>query len=183
MPTALTTIASVKLKLGIADTASDTLLQKYVDAACQTVESWLGRVLGTNQYTLTTNGNGRASVFLNQYPVTAITSVTVDGVSIPASTGPLAAGYAFDGCIVYLRGYAFTKGIQNVVVVYTAGYAAVPTDVADAVDEIAILNYKRRDHIDTSSKSLAGETVNYVQADMPESAKLKLQNYKMVATV
>lgn len=182
-PTVLSTIDSVKLKLGITGAASDALLQQYVTAACQTVESWLGRIIGSNTYTKVLNGNGHRSAFLGQFPITAVSAVVVDGVSIPADPAATGYGYVFDELAIYLRGCAFSKGVQNISITYTAGYATIPTDISESVDEIVILNYNRRSHVDTSSKSLAGETVSYIQADMPKSAMSRLNNYKLVVPV
>src|SRR6185437_8720562 len=47
-----------------------------------------------------------------------------DGMAIPPAPDALSAGYALDGerGLVYLRGYAFRRGVQNVAVSYSAGY-------------------------------------------------------------
>jgi hypothetical protein len=71
-------------------------------------------------------------LFLRNRPVTAVSSVTVDGVAIQASSpAPTGAGYLFDDSSVYLVGQCFTKGVQNVVIQYSAGGQFRPSDGAN----------------------------------------------------
>ena len=44
-----------------------------------------------------------------------------------------------------------------------------------------MLALKRRDHIDVSSKALAGETISFITADLTPSAKAVLNSYRRVA--
>jgi hypothetical protein len=70
-------------------------------------------------------------MMLKNYPVNSITSVMVDGVPIPAAPSVTASGYSFEPTdpeppgnrqSVFLSGYAFNRGTQNVAVTYVAGY-------------------------------------------------------------
>jgi hypothetical protein len=87
-------------------------------------------------YTETYDGGNEVSIMLRQWPVTGVTSCSVDGVTVPP-TPPLVAGasaqigYVLDssnaappGAMqrLSLRGYLFTCGVQNVTISYNAGY-------------------------------------------------------------
>jgi hypothetical protein len=107
--------------------------------------------------------------------VSAVTSLTIDGLTIPPAVGQ-GIGYLFDDTTIYLRGYTFCRDVQNVAVTYTAGYAPVPGDVAQACIEIAAFHYAKRDRMDKSSETLGtAQTISFSQADMPAWAKLALK--------
>lgn len=115
-------------------------------------------------------------------PVTAVASVTVDGIAIPVSTSPTLDGYVFDTYRLLLRGYTymFTRGYQNVTVQYSAGFSATPMDVQQAVTELAAFKYQRRRQLAVGSKTLAGQTEMFVQKDMPPEAVTIFKNYARV---
>jgi hypothetical protein len=169
--------SDVQAFLSLAANQDEALLQTLCTAASAFVISALNRNLLQASYTETRNGHGGDRLPLYQYPVTAVSSVTIDGVAIPPAPGPLASGYVFDEAMVYLRGYCFSRGVQNVVIAYTAGLADVPFDIAQATVEIVAVKYKRRQNIEVSGKTLNGETISFTQADVPASAKSVLQNY------
>jgi hypothetical protein len=102
-------------------------------------------------------------MLLDKTPVTAVTSVTVDGVAIPARTVIGGTGWVFSAGGVDLVGYSFTAGIQNVVFVYTAG-ETVPADLEQAVIEHAALRYRDRDRVGLASQCGGVESVSYSNA-------------------
>jgi hypothetical protein len=163
----------------------DALLARLISALSAAVVKELpGVALASGNVNETRDGHGGSRLMLRQAPVTGVSSITVDGTAIPAATGPLVSGFVFDGLSITLRGYAFTLGVQNVELSYTAGYAAVPADLAQAVIEWAALRYKEREHIGQTSKALGdGQTVAYWVKDMPEFVRRMLDNYRRVAPV
>jgi hypothetical protein len=74
--------------------------------------------------------------------------------------------------------YVFSRGFQNVVVGYTAGYAATPPEIEQACIELVALRYKERDRIGQASKNLAGEVVSFAQKDMPADVQTMLAQYR-----
>ena len=179
----LTTLANVKAYLSppLATTADDALLSRLITASSQFIQTWLNRTIASTSYTDTRNGTGGTRLFLRNRPVTAVSSVTVDGVSIQASSAvPNGSGYLFDDSSVYLIGYSFTKGAQNVVIQYTAGYAATPPEIEQACIAFVVLRYKERDRIGQVSKNLAGEVVSFQQKDMPLDVATLLDQYRNV---
>src|SRR5439155_5656588 len=117
-------------------------------------------------------------------PVSAILSLSIDGLSIPPapSDGGFAAGYSFTPTELALRGYVFTRRPQNVIVTYTAGYATTPPDIAQAAIELVSQRYRERSRIGEVSKALGGgETVSFSQKDMSEDVKTALLPYRVAA--
>lgn len=179
----LTTLANVKAYLSppLATTADDALLSRLITAASGFIQNWLNRTIASATYTDTRNGTGGTRLFLRNRPVTAVASVTVDGVAIPlGGPQPTTGGYLFDDSSVYLIGYSFTKGAQNVVVQYTAGYATVPFEIEQACIAFVVLRYKERDRIGQVSKNLGGEVVSFQQKDMPPDVATLLDQYRNV---
>jgi hypothetical protein len=151
---------------------SNDVLASLITSSSQWVLSQLGRPLISAEYTETRDGNGRARMLLDQCPPTpdsppiSVTSVTVDGVLIPERPAVSASATDPDGWVlrkygIDLRGYAFTKGSQNVTIAYTVGYAACPDDLAQAVIEHVMFKHRRRTSLGSGSASVAGDSVTY----------------------
>ena len=176
----LTTLDNVKAWFAppLTTTGDDALLARLVTAASQFIQAWLGRTIAETAFTETRNGLGGTRLFLRNRPVVSVASVTVDGVAIAAATGPGQSGYLFDDSSVYLAGYAFSRGQQNITVAYTAGYAATPPELEQACIALVVLRYRERDRIGQVSKNLAGEVVSFAQKDMPADVQTLLDQYK-----
>jgi len=180
----LTTLANVKgwFAPPLITTADDALLTRLVTAASQFIQSWLDRTLAQQGYTETRDGGGGSSLAFANTPVSAVSALAIDGIAIPPASDAVSPGYAFSATRLYLRGYAFTRGVRNVTLSYTAGYAATPPEVEQACIELVALRYKERDRIGHVSKSLAGETVSFSQKDMSDDIKTLLSLYRRVAS-
>lgn len=177
--TDLTTVAAVKAYAGIASTADDALLASLVSAYSQWVRSFTNRDFTVGDYELWRGGRGQSVLLTPQFPIVDVTLVEVDGVAIPRATSFSGYGYRFSPRAIALSGGAtFTVGIDNIHVTYRAGFATVPTDIAQAVNELVTLRYKTRDKMEWTSKSLSGEVVSINQRDMPDSVRTILRQYQ-----
>lgn len=179
----LTTLANVKSWLGITDSTDDTLLTRMITAFSATCQSYMNRDIYSKSYTETYDGVNSSKLFLQNYPVTAIASLSIDNVSIPLAANSTVTGYLFNKNTISLNGYSFTRGNQNISVTYTAGYATTPFDLEQAVLELIGYKYRERTRIGEASKSLAGEVVSFDLKDLPPTTKLVLNQYKRVTPV
>lgn len=131
----LTTLQAVKDWLGIPESnlASDTQLTRLIDAASRFVFGYINRDSFIEQsYTQNFKGNGKQGMLLRNWPVTAITSVGVNSMAIPAavfnSTGyPTTHGYALSDdrdsqVSLDLFGYSYLLGTPCRIV-YVSGYS------------------------------------------------------------
>jgi hypothetical protein len=168
----LTTLESFRAYAGGASTADDALIGQLITAYSTAVTSLLNRKILSGPVEIWRDGHGRRTLTLPEYPVTAVTLLEIDGQSIP---------HRFTDTQIILDGSCFTRGHANVHVRFTAGYASVPADIEQAVNELVALRYKERDRIGHRAKSLAGETVSFVTAALPDSAKAMLAAYARVA--
>lgn len=173
------TLAQVKEWLGITGTGDDALLTRAIGAASEFVRTWLGYEILSASYTERRNGLGGDALPFAHYPVTAVSSLTVNSVSIPASSG-LIKGYVFDERSIYYIQGNFPQGRLNIGIVYTAGLASTPADITQAVIDLVSLRYKERDRIGITSKSLAGESISFAVKEIPDTVLGVLKQYRKV---
>lgn len=178
----LTTVANLKAWLGIpaSNVTEDTLLARLVTAESTWIQNWFNRTIWSQVWTETRDGNGNTRMALANKPVTAFTSVAIDGQVIPASTGFGVPGYTFSDSSLYLTGYRFTRGEANVSLAYTAGLTSVPMELEQACLELCAYRYRERDRIGHASKNIQGETVAFVTKDIPDSVRTILNQFRDV---
>lgn len=187
----LTTTAAVKAWLGITatQTGSDNVLSDLVTSTSADFLRAIDRQDFTPAavYTEVRDGDGDTRMRLRHWPVNSITSINVSGTAIPASPDKVASGYYIDADLdperrseVYLAGGDTFMDGSPVVVVYEAGYAVVPEDVAQGVLEWVAARYKGRPGTGISSQREAGgEHVTYDrEAPMPATTAAVAERYK-----
>ena len=181
----LTGLETVKayLKIQDADTTTDELLGTLISAASDFIQGVLNRTFAAADYVQRYNGNGVALMVAADYPILSVASVTLNGIPISPALDDISAGYVFDADAIYLRGFLFPKGIQNVVLSYRAGFVSIPLAVADACAMLVAKKYKYLDRIGHLSKVLAGETISYEKSDLTDEIKSILRNYAKVVPV
>ncbi len=200
----LTTVDNVKIYLG-ANTGNedDSLFGRLITFASDDFRRRTDRDIrfpDTTSYTDTVTGDGSQVLYLKQYPVKEITSVTVDSTVIPERTSLTATGwmldkskgrldltgYTFSGwgrfdCGPFPFGFAATVS-NNVVVVYKAGYATLPYDVEQAVIEMVGMKFRERKNIGLQSQTLGGQSVAYLPSILPRSVQDVIDFYSRRTT-
>ena len=121
----LTNLANTKSWLTVSTTTDDALLNRLISAASQYIQSWLNRSFAAAQQTEVRNGTGTSMMVFGDYPVVAVSSVVINGTSVPKSPDGVQAGYMFDARSLYLIGYSFPMALQNVSLTYTYGYQKI----------------------------------------------------------
>lgn len=129
----LCTLATAKTWLGITTSAQDAALGRQITVFSRVITDYLARPIARATVTERRSGHGGTTLVLHNYPILSVTSVTIDGVAVPASSTPGATGYWYGEQAIDLAGYSFARGRENVVIVLTAGYASVPGPVEQAL--------------------------------------------------
>lgn len=149
------------------------------------------------------DGTGSPRLFVRHAPLVTVTTLTINGVAIPQSSMYGSAGYAIhaDGRSLVLRpggtgafststylsggGQVFRKGIQNINLVSTAGFTAVPPDISLRAAQMVAINYRRRSWIDQTSQAMAqgAGTVRYRDWELPPEILKTMRNYTRTAVV
>ena len=175
----LSTLSHVKDFSETKGTTDDQVIQLCLVALSRYIYNRVGRTTLGTIVTVSQiyNGSGSNVLFLRDWPVKTLTSVFINGISMPLSTGYGVGGVAVDGTrqdrlviaspmsgsmIPYLSTSPgrFVHGIRNVQVNMIVGYGCVPEDLEQAVCEGVSLNYKRKQWQDMKSQSTstAGST-------------------------
>lgn len=124
----LVTLVDALARVGLQQDEGDAVA-RLVAATSAQIARWLGYDPTSRTYARRFHGRGRTALLLPDRPVTAVASVTVDGVAVPA--GP--TGFVLDERGVYLAGGGrFARGAMNVAITYTAGFDPVPADLQAA---------------------------------------------------
>lgn len=192
----LANLQDVRDWLGIQNdqTTDDAILDRMIARASEMILSGIGRPAILSQaYTEVRDGLGMTRMMLRNWPLRSVTSVTIDGVAIPAQTSvPLGAGYMFQAWngiapgragFIDLIGYAFNRGRSNIQVVYTAGYDAVPAAIESACIELVALRYKERSRIGQTSISTGQQTIQFVKDAYTDSIIQALAPFRQEAPV
>jgi hypothetical protein len=155
------------------------------------IQSYTSRDLFPQDYTEVRNGPGGPRLTLLQFPVTAVSSVTVNGRAVPQATTPTGPGWLADDREVYLTPSAavdggavglFPRGFQNVVVEYEAGYATIPADLVNACVQQVGYEFRASTRIGERSKTLgAAQTVGYLTDDWLPGVLATINRYRRVS--
>lgn len=177
----LTTLASVEQYLSMPPgNADEALLTALIGAVSTAIETYCSRVFETASYTEMRDGRGERRMPFLQSPATAVSGLVISGETIPAGDAFRTPGYYFSPTMLMLTGYCFCRGLGNVTISYTAGFASIPADLAQAANELVGLRYKEIGHLDKVSEGLPGMSTSYVMKDMRASTKMVLDQYKRV---
>lgn len=194
----LTSVARVKRYLRMdppqvtggqgASTVDDALIQDLVDEVTPVIETYCSRTFGLSTYDEIRNGTGTSVVTLTQGPIIDVTTVELlaprSVPTVPVTTTPLVrlVDYMFTKYSVQLYGgLTFPKGAGNVHVVYQAGFTDLPADVIGKATKVCALRYREIARLGQTSKSMAGETVNFDPAEFPEDVLGVLNRYNNAA--
>jgi hypothetical protein len=167
----------------------DLMLARLITAVSEFIRSYTQLKFDVENYTEYRSGKGwgQAMLVLKNQPIVSVTSLTIDDVAIPALPSnipdPNGVGFAYLPTHISLYGYEFSEGLDNIIAVYSAGYASVPYDLVQAAIELVTFKFREKERIGHKSKSLGGETVAFITAEMPDSVKAALNKYRRVIPV
>lgn len=171
----LAKLSDVKSWVGLKDTNldHDDDLSRLVSACSAAMQRVMERTIASADYRHAADGPGAAFMLVKNYPITRVSSVSVDGRTIDP------ARVSFDETAIYLSGgERFARGRQNVALRYTAGFDTVPFDLEQVCIETVGLRWRERDRIGLTSKGLQGETTSFSLADFSPMSRSVLDSYK-----
>lgn len=191
---ALTSLAQVKQYLGLSAATHDALLEGLIEAISAQFNAFCGRKLMARDYTHLSedaafdpdnallSGSGYPELLLPQYPVISLSSLVVEGREVaPASGG---VGWVLDSGagVLGLLGLIFPRGAHNVGLVYRAGFAAAPPDLAQAAVEQTAVRFQEsaagQGRLGVSARTLADGSVSYHSGALLPQVKAVLERYR-----
>lgn len=191
----LTTLAKARMQVfgNDPEPSADDILSALITSSSAWIEREVGGDLMSASITETRDGDGTCAMLLRQShswrpgrPTTTITSVKVDGASIPArpavsTTDTNPSGWVYRNDRVELVGYTFSEGTANVVIVYTAGYAACPADLEQACLEHVAMKFRDRNSVGLASATGGGDSAIYSNAGSLAFIAGVLDSYRAMA--
>ena len=156
---------------------ADVLLARRISAASSWVLNYLDRDILSRDYVEVRDGHGGQQLFLRRYPITAVSLVKINDLVISPAPGTMQRGYYFTDNLLSLRRCQFVRGCGNVEIHYTAGFAATPPELEQAVIELVAYSFKERAHIGQQSASMQGQHISFNTKDMPDSVKSVLDHF------
>ena len=185
-PDDLCSIAELKAWLPNQGNNDDVTLQSLISNASLQVLQYINRphilasVLGALAESY--DGNDSDRLLPRQFPIIAVTGVSIDNVPIQQATNPVTAGFLWDTRRILLRGFRFCRGVQNVQISYTAGYSSVPLDLKQAAIEAFALIYRQRVRIGERSNSMSGQvSIGFDMSDVPPRSMAIFSQYRRLA--
>jgi hypothetical protein len=199
---ALVDLGSLKLRLGLTGTTADAALNLFVADASAAAIRYMNNPIAVETLTeqiwpwrdrwLGAVPNRAGRLQLSRWPIVSVTSVTE---TIAGTATALVAGTDFlvepnAGQLVRLDSFGRPRAwnADPVAIVYSAGYAAVPSDLQEAVSEMV----KARYYAQTRDPLLRSENVEGVyqaaywsgggpgaETDMPPAIQAKLDRYRV----
>ena len=147
-------LADVKAFLSITDPNSDTILGSLITGVSSLIQDLTDDPFLSASYDWITSGWGGRAMPLPLGPVSAVASVS---------------------------GYEFCRGVQNVEVVYTAGYAnqeALPMDLQMAVWKLVGWFFKDKSRLGKTSESLGGKATAGYAHGFPPDVQMVIDHYQ-----
>lgn len=148
------------------------------------IHAWLNRFIPVADYEEIRDGTGGAVLIFANFPVISVASVNVDTIEILPAATVITPGYSFNDAAVAIRGRPFTRGMQNVVLRYTAGYAQIPRAIAQACTELVGQRYRERARVGVKQETIVGvDSYTYVTPAMIDSVETTLLQYRSVVPI
>ncbi len=183
--TDLCTLADVKAYLGISGSTYDGVLGTLIDAASEAIENYCRRRFSETEHTEYHDGWGSTQIVLDHHPIASVSALYDDlNRDFDSETLIESDDYAFypeEGILELLQGI-FQTGVRNIKAVYTAGYATVPTDVAQAARILVAswFNRGRQGGDGISQETLGQYAAHYANDPLPVQVLSLLAPYRNV---
>lgn len=138
----LDTLANVKSRLNITSSQYDAFLTAQITLVSDTIEAYLRRKVKSqafHQHYYRTDYSKSLLMQLFCYPVSAVTSITEDGVVLDPASYRL---HKPTGSVLRLDNTGFFFALETVVL-YTAGWATVPSPILSVLDSVVQERYNK----------------------------------------
>jgi len=161
---------------------NDSLVEDIINAKTQEFHTYCGvPQIKSRQYTEFYDGRGDVDLFPYRFPIISVSSIHLDSeweFSIESLLDSADYRIVNNRYIVFKSGFA--SGLQNIKLIYTAGYASIPNDIKLACTREVVREFNRRRDLDISSISLEDGSVAFVEKGLLKSTKEVLNKYRVV---
>ncbi len=164
----LTTLDATRAFVGVKSTDDNALLASLITAASAWIAGFCSRTFQQNTYNEVRDGHGGNRLPLRESPVVSVTSLAIDEQPILARASVTGSGFVIEPPnLLVLSGYLFTRGVQNVEITYSAGYATTPPEVELFAKMIVAEVYRYKDRTGQKAIVLQGQNIIFKEEDVP----------------
>lgn len=174
-------IANIKTLSGY----NQLYLEQLINTSSQNIENYCGRIFITATYTEYIDGRATENIAVQNYPITAITSLGQWDFQSQAVVWTLTENtdYSakYDSGIIYKYSTWDAPILHKAwKIVYTAGYTTtnLPDDLKQCCIDLCKIIYNKRNKEGYVSETSGGLTLNLTTADIPANIKSMLNYYK-----
>lgn len=131
------------LGLKLVDSLNTDILEETIQEASDYIEDYLDRKVLSRSYVERVLGNRGYVIILDNYPITALTSISYDGMAGDVGTHAPSdfLVHSQEGMIEWINKMYNFRGDRVYTITYTAGYATVPGPIkrATALQTVQLL--------------------------------------------
>lgn len=183
--TELTTVERVKwwCRINEDDATQDSEILELIIRVSAFMTQMIGRdkwIAG--EVTEVRNGDGTDFIVPKITPINSVISVSIDNYAVSNAINVLNPGVSWDTDFIFLNGYRFERGFQNVTIVYNGG---LPQDslkfkvLEQACLEIINKKWDRRKHPDQTGQHSGNQIIaQFAKDDIPAEAWLVINSLK-----
>jgi hypothetical protein len=180
---ALTTLVMAKayLKIPTVETSMDSMIELFINASSQMLESEIDRKIKAQSITEVHHGRDSNIIMLNEWPVNSITELRIGSDFSDPLTIIDPDDYSIgdeENCII-LTNRRFGRGYNNTRIIYNGGYSAVPSDLEHACLWMVFYYRMMRESgdIGRTSKGKGDESISILQ-EAPLDVKNTIARYR-----
>jgi uncharacterized phiE125 gp8 family phage protein len=182
---AWTTLALVRehLKFAASDTSKDEQLKSFINRSLYILERYCGKQMKSRTYTEYQDGDETDELLTKQWPIVSVTSLHDDISRAWGSDSEIESDdyviYADQGAIRLINDETlFSIGKQNIRLIYSAGYATIPTDLEIASTSHVAYMYNKSAGEGHTSLSLGGFSKSFDLAPLPADVRQYVEPYR-----
>jgi len=175
---ALATLEQLKEYMSIPvdkiDPAKDELLEAFLNRVSARIETYCGRTFASAEYTEYRDGRGLPYIYTNQYPITTVSGIWDDYDWSWADATLISSTFyrvSNDGNSINFHDYTLTEGVENIKIIYTAGYSTLPLDLVQVCLEEVVIAWKAKSNpglisITMEDGSIQRNSTNFLPSSM-----------------
>lgn len=176
----LATIDAVKQLLIDTSDKDDVRITACLTRASAIIERYCNRTFAQTAFVEFYDGTGTDSLQLRNYPIIGTPTVLENGGALTVGTdpslGPEVLIYAREGRLV--RNFSIWWEYHNYYKIsYSAGYATVPPEIADAAIEMTLIMLKEKDRVGLAQHTTGTVTSTYIRS-LPQAAQWALDLHR-----
>lgn len=178
---ALITLDDVKNFYGITgDKPEDNdLIEELIARYTDLFESYCNKIsFEVATYTDYLDSDGGYYIFPEQSPITSVSGIYDDTSWVWSGSALSASNYRIANSNSIVSTIPFTKGRNNIKIIYSAGLNPIPGDLKQALIEEVVRSFKNRKSLDVVSITAADGSISRLSKDLLPTTKSTLDGYK-----